>query len=390
MTEYIKPYSEEHHQLVTWRRDLHAHPETAYEEFRTSDIIAEKLTALGLDVYRGLGKTGIVATLHGRLGDGKTIGLRADMDALNLDEQNTFAHCSKHQGKMHACGHDGHTTMLLGAAVVLAENPDFKGTVHFIFQPAEENEAGARSMIEDGLFEKFPMSEVYGLHNWPGLPAGQAGVHEGAVMAAFDTFDITIKGIGGHGAMPDKTADPIYTATQVVSALQGIISRNLDPQKSGVISVTQINGGYTYNVIPEEVTLKGTTRSFSPDVRDLIESRMKDVVTGIAAAQGCQAEILYSRRYPATINTVEAAKKCYAVLEKMPEIEQVHLNPPASMGGEDFAFMLEKCPGAYIWLGNGSQVHSHDLHSANYDFNDDVLPIGANFWIRMVEQLLSE
>ncbi|NOI16029.1 M20 aminoacylase family protein [Vibrio hepatarius] len=390
MTEYIKHHSEEHAQLVQWRRDIHAHPETAYEEFRTSEIVADILNSLGLEVHRGLGGTGVVATLHGSLGAGESIGLRADMDALDLDELNTFAHCSTHQGKMHACGHDGHTTMLLGAAVMLAKNPHFKGTVHFIFQPAEENEAGAKAMIKDGLFERFPVKEVYGLHNWPALPAGEAAVHDGAVMAAFDTFDIKIVGAGGHGAMPHDTIDPVYTASLIINALQSVISRNLDPQKSGVISVTQINAGHAYNVIPEEVVFAGTTRSFCPQVRDLIESRMKDVVTNIAHAQGCKAEIVYTRRYPATINTPEEAAKCRAVLEQMPEISRLHLNPPASMGGEDFAFMLEQRPGAYIWLGNGSQEHTHNLHSPNYDFNDDVLPIGANFWVRLVQHLLSK
>ncbi|MBO0213778.1 amidohydrolase [Vibrio sp. Vb2880] len=390
MTQYIDQNSKEHQQLIAWRRDLHAHPETAYEEFRTSDTIASILSELGLQIERGLGGTGIVATLHGSQGDGPTIGLRADMDALDVVEMNAFDHCSKHHGKMHACGHDGHTTMLLGAAVSLSKNPNFKGTVHFIFQPAEENEAGANAMIEDGLFERFPMQEVYGLHNWPALPAGQAAVHYGAVMAAFDTFDITIQGIGGHGAMPHDTVDPVYTASLIINALQGIISRNLDPQKSGVISVTQVHGGHAYNVIPEEVTLKGTTRSFCPKVRDLIETRMLDVVRGIAKAQGCKADILYSRRYPATINTQSEAEKCQRVLESMPEIQQVHVNPPASMGGEDFAFMLEKLPGAYIWLGNGSDNHSHNLHSPNYDFNDEVLPIGANFWVKLVQHLLAD
>ncbi|WP_413283450.1 M20 aminoacylase family protein [Vibrio sp. MA40-2] len=389
MTEYIEKNSELHDQLIQWRRDIHANPETAYQEFRTSEIVADILTRYGMEVHRGLGGTGVVATLKGNLGSGDTIGLRADMDALDLSELNTFSHCSKHEGKMHACGHDGHTTMLLGAAIMLAQAPDFKGTVHFIFQPAEENEAGAKSMIEDGLFELFPVKAVYGLHNWPALPAGSAAVHDGAVMASFDTFDIRVIGNGGHGAMPHDTIDPVYTSSLIINALQGVISRNLDPQKSGVISVTQVNGGHAYNVIPEEVTLKGTTRSFCPEVRDLIEARMKEVVDGVCASQGCKAEILYTRRYPATVNTPAEAQKCRTVLESMSEINQVHLNPPASMGGEDFSFMLEQCPGAYIWLGNGSENHCHNLHSPNYDFNDDVLPIGANFWIKMVQQLLS-
>ena len=389
MIEYIEKDSEYHKQLIQWRRDIHAHPETAYEEFRTSDIVADILTKHGLAIHRGLGGTGVVATLNGNLGSGEAIALRADMDALDINELNTFSHCSTHEGKMHACGHDGHTTMLLGAAIILAKSPEFRGTVHFIFQPAEENEAGAKAMIKDGLFELFPVKAIYGLHNWPALPAGHAAVHDLAVMAAFDTFDIRIIGSGGHGAMPHDNIDPVYTSSLIINALQGVISRNVDPQKSGVISVTQVNGGHAYNVIPEEVVLKGTTRSFCPDVRNLIENRMKEVVNGVALSQGCKAEILYTRRYPATVNTPEEAKKCLTVLEDMPEINRVLINPPASMGGEDFSFMLEQCPGAYIWLGNGGEGHTHSLHSPNYDFNDQVLPIGSNFWIKLVQHILS-
>ena len=389
MIQNIEKNSDFHNQLMQWRKDIHAHPETAYEEFRTSDIIAEILSSNGIEIHRGLGGTGVVATLHGNLGAGDTIALRADMDALNLTELNTFSHCSTHDGKMHACGHDGHTTMLLGAAISLSKTPEFKGTVHFIFQPAEENEAGAKSMIADGLFELFPVKAVYGLHNWPALPSGQAAVHDGAVMAAFDTFDIRISGSGGHAAMPHEAIDPIYTTSLIVAALQGIVSRNLDPQKAGVVSVTQINGGHAYNVIPEEVAIKGTCRTFCPEVRVLIEARMREVVNSIAASQGCKADIVYTKCYPATINTPEHAQKCREVLEAMPEVSKVVMNPAASMGGEDFAFMLEKCPGAYIWLGNGDAEHSHNLHNPNYDFNDNVLPIGANFWIKLVQHILA-
>lgn len=389
MIEYIEKDSDCHKQLIQWRQDIHANPETAYEEFRTSDIVVDILTKHGLKIHRGLGGTGVVATLNGNLGEGDAIALRADMDALELNELNTFSYCSTHEGKMHACGHDGHTTMLLGAAIMLAKAPEFKGTVHFIFQPAEENEAGAKAMINDGLFELFPVKAVYGLHNWPALPAGHAAVHDLAVMAAFDTFDIRIIGSGGHGAMPHDTVDPVYTSSLIISALQGVVSRNIDPQKSGVISVTQVNGGHAYNVIPEEVILKGTTRSFCPDVRNLIESRMKEIVNGIALSQGCKIDLLYTRRYPATVNTPEEAQKCRTVLESMPEINCVLSNPPASMGGEDFSFMLEQCPGAYIWLGNGSEGHTHSLHSPNYDFNDQVLPIGSNFWIKLVQHILT-
>ncbi|MGF1683148.1 M20 aminoacylase family protein [Photobacterium minamisatsumaniensis] len=373
-------------QMIEWRRDIHAHPEIAYEEFRTSEFVATKLKALGLEVTCGIGKTGVVATLQGNKGSGDAIALRADMDALLMQELNEFSHCSVHQGKMHACGHDGHTTMLLGAAHVLAKNPDFAGTVHFIFQPAEENEAGAKAMIEDGLFEKFPVKAVYGLHNWPNLPAGEAAVHDSAVMAAFDTFDIVIKGKGGHGAMPHLAADPVQAASLVVTALQSIVSRNIDPQQSGVISVTQIHGGDAYNVIPEDVSLKGTTRSFCPDVRDLIESRMQQLVEAVVESQGCSVEFNYTRRYPATINTKNEARECLSTLELLPGISKVHLNPPASMGGEDFAFMLEQNPGCYIWLGTGGD---YGLHNPHYDFNDNMLKIGANYWVNLVQRLLA-
>ncbi|RVU86689.1 amidohydrolase [Leucothrix sargassi] len=388
MIENIEKNSDFHSQLIQWRRDIHANPETAFEEFRTSDIVADILTEHGLTLHRGLGGTGIVATLQGSLGAGDTIAIRADMDALHVTELNTFAHCSQHDGKMHACGHDGHTTILLGAAITLAKNPLFKGTVHFIFQPAEENEAGAKAMIEDGLFELFPVKAIYGLHNWPALPSGQAAVHDGAVMAAFDTFDITISGSGGHAAMPHEAIDPVYTTSLIVAAVQGIVSRNVDPQKAGVISVTQINGGHAYNVIPEEVTIKGTVRTFCPEVRAFIQTRFKEVVNNIALSQGCKTDITYTTCYPATINVPEEAQKCREVLESMPEVEKVVVNPPASMGAEDFAFMLEKCPGAYIWLGNGDDKHCHNLHNPNYDFNDDVLPLGANFWVKLVQHLL--
>ncbi|MBY4677002.1 M20 aminoacylase family protein [Marinobacterium arenosum] len=374
--------------MTAWRRDLHAHPETAYEEFRTADKVAAILQELGLEVTRGLGGTGLVATLNGALGEGDAIALRADMDALHLQELNSFAHRSQLDGKMHACGHDGHTAILLGAATALAANPEFAGKVHFIFQPAEENEAGARAMIEDGLFERFPVKAVFGLHNWPGLPAGEVAVHEGPVMAAFDTFDIRIRGEGCHGGMPHLGSDPVQAAGQLICALQSIVSRNLDPQKAGVVSVTQIEGGHTYNVLPEEVVLRGTTRSFCPEVRDQIEQRMRQLAESICAGLGCHAELCYSRRYPATINSEAEARQCLATLQELPGVGKVHLNPPASMGGEDFAFMLEQHPGCYIWLGGGSDEHCHGLHSPHYDFNDSTLPLGANYWIGLVHRLL--
>ncbi|PPC75202.1 amidohydrolase [Pokkaliibacter plantistimulans] len=390
MSSLIPLNSSLHQQMKAWRHTLHSHPETAYEEVRTSAMVAGILRDLGLAVEVGLGGTGVVATLQGRLGAGEAIALRADMDALDVEEMNQFAHCSTVKGKMHACGHDGHTTMLLGAAAHLAANPDFYGTLHFIFQPAEENEAGAKAMIDDGLFERFPVSAVYGMHNWPALPAGQAAVHAGPVMAAFDTFEIEVKGHGCHGAMPHMGVDPIQVAAQLVTALQSIVSRNVDPQKSAVISVTKIESGHTFNVIPESCHMLGTTRSFDPAVRDLLEQRMGEMVTQLCAALGCTGTLKYTRRYPATINTAADAELCRAVLSEQQGIEQVHWNAPASMGAEDFAFMLERVPGCYIWMGNGSSNHSHGLHSPHYDFNDDILPLGASFWAGLVYRRLGQ
>lgn len=389
MLEHVQENSDFHLQLTSWRRDLHAHPETAYQEVRTAKFITQILSQYDFTITQGLASTGVVATLQGELGEGEAIGLRADMDALDMTELNQFDHRSMYEGKMHACGHDGHTIMLLAAAISLAKSRQFYGKVHFIFQPAEENEAGAKAMIDDGLFEQFPMKAVYGLHNWPALPVGEAAVHSGPVMAAFDTFDLIIQGKGGHGAMPNQAVDPIYASSLIINALQGIVSRNLDPQKAGVVTVTQINAGHAYNVIPDSVILKGTTRSFCPDVRDQIERRMAEVVEHIAKAQGCQASLTYTRRYPATVNHAEEAKHCWSVLTQMAGISTVWQDPPASMGGEDFAFMLERCPGAYIWLGSGDASHSHNLHHPNFDFNDAIIPHGTNFWLNLVTHLLS-
>ncbi len=390
MDTFVTPNSPQHLQMITWRRDLHTHPETAYEEFRTADSVAKILTDLGMDVVRGLGGTGLVGTLHGKHGAGDAIALRADMDALPIQELNEFEHRSQKEGKMHACGHDGHTAILLGAASALASAPDFAGKVHFIFQPAEENEAGALAMIEDGLFERFPVKAVYGLHNWPGLPAGEAAVHNGPVMAAFDTFDIQINGQGCHGGMPHLGYDPIQATGQLITALQSIVSRNLDPQKAAVISITQVQGGDTYNVIPDKVTLKGTTRSLCPDIRNLIELRMQQVVESICSSLGCHAEFTYTRRYPATINSEAEAQHALEALKTVPGINKVHSDLPASMGGEDFSFMLERNPGCYIWLGGASEDYCHGLHSPHYDFNDSTLPSGANYWISLVRRLLQK
>ena len=352
-------------ELTAFRRDIHRHPETAFEEVRTAAMVAEKLESWGLDVYRGLGKTGVVGTL--RAGDSnRAIGLRADMDALPVDELNAFDHRSVIDGKMHACGHDGHTTMLLGAARYLAETRRFDGTVYFIFQPAEENEGGGRVMVEEGLFERFPMDQVYGMHNWPGEPAGRFAVRPGPMMAAFDTFEITLTGRGAHAAMPHLGVDPVVCAAQVVQALQTITARNTDPQDAAVVSVTQIHGGDTWNVIPEEVVLRGTCRSFKPEVQDTIEARLRQIVESTAAAYGVASTVHYERRYPSVINTVAETEFAAQVAAEVAGAENVEREPVPSMGSEDFAFMLNKRPGCYIWLGNGPTDGGCLLHNPRY------------------------
>lgn len=372
-----------HDDMTAWRRDLHAHPETAFEEVRTADVVAAKLEEFGIDVHRGLAKTGVVGTLS--TGDGPSIGLRADLDALDVEELNQFDYKSTYQGKMHACGHDGHTTMLLGAARYLAETRNFKGTVQFIFQPAEENEGGGGVMVEEGLFEKFPVQAVYGMHNWPGLELGTFAVTEGPLMAAFDIFELTVKGRGSHGGMPHTGIDPIPVAAEIVGALQTIASRATDPQDACVVSVTQIHAGKAWNVIPDDVVLRGTTRSFRPKVQDTIEPAIRRIAEGICQAHGCQLEMMYERRYPPTINEAVATKAAYRAAANVSGEDKIVSNPTPSMGAEDFAFMLHEKPGCYVWLGNGPGESGCMLHNPHYDFNDDILTIGASYWARLVE-----
>jgi amidohydrolase len=374
--------------MQEWRHDIHAHPELAFEEDRTSDIVARELKAFGIEVYRGLGKTGVVGVLNN--GKGPSIGLRADMDALPIHEANDFDHRSKNDGKMHACGHDGHTSMLLGAAKYLAETRQFKGTINFIFQPAEEGEGGARVMIEDGLFEKFPCDTVYGVHNMPGKEAGSFHLRPGPLLAAYDTFQIKVRGRGCHGAMPHQGLDPIVVAAHVVTALQTITSRNLDPVESAVISVTQIHAGDTNNVIPESVFMEGTTRSFKPEIRDWIEASMQRVIYGVSQALGAEVEFDYLRRYPATINHIAETEIAAKVAAEIAGETKVSKDTPPTMGGEDFAFMLEKVPGCYLFIGNGAgqEEGSCMIHNPNYDFNDQILPIGASYFSRLVETVL--
>ncbi|WP_163560489.1 M20 aminoacylase family protein [Halomonas sp. NO4] len=373
--------------LRQWRQDFHRHPETAFEEHRTAQRIAEILDQAGLPFVSGLGGgTGIVATLQGRLGDGPSIGLRADIDALDVTELNDFGHASRVPGKMHACGHDGHTTMLLGAACQLARRPDFAGRVHFIFQPAEESEGGGRVMVEEGLFERFPMEAVYGVHNWPGLPVGEAAVHDTAVMAAFDVFTLTLHGNGCHAAMPHLGSDSILAGCQLVNQLQGLISRETPAHQTAVLSVTQFHAGDAFNVIPERVELRGTLRCFDEPLRQRLQQRFRDVVDSVAGLHGLRAELDYQPRYPATFNTPEHAQRCADVLDGLPGIARVHRDLAPSMASEDFAFMLNERPGAYIWLGNGER--SAALHNPHYDFNDDLLPLGVAYWVELVTSLL--
>lgn len=388
-------------ELTRVRRDIHAHPETAFEERRTADVIAAQLESCGIEVHRGLGKTGVVGRLRcgpgGASGGTRSIGLRADMDALPMQEKNSFAHRSTHAGKMHACGHDGHTAMLLGAARHLAATRVFEGTAVFIFQPAEEGEAGGKAMIDDGLFERFPVDAVFGMHNWPGMPAGRFGLRAGPMMASSDTFEIVIAGRGSHAAMPHEAVDPVITGAALVQSLQTIVSRNLHPVDSGVISVTQFHGGEAYNVIPEEVVLRGTTRAFRPEVRDQLEHGMRRVCAGIAAAHGAQIRLDYRRRYPPLVNAGKESDICTRVLSELVGRENVDANLIPTMGAEDFAFMLQEKPGCYIFIGNGADDASGKnetgatacmLHNAHYDFNDAIIPLGAAYWVKLVEHLL--
>jgi hippurate hydrolase len=375
-------------QLAEVRRQIHAYPETAFEEQRTSDLVASRLAEFGLEVHRGIALTGVVGVLrNGR--SSRAIGLRADMDALPLTELNHFAHRSRHEGKMHACGHDGHTTMLLGAAQHLAANRSFDGTVVFIFQPAEEGQGGGRVMVEQGLFERFPVESVFGMHNWPGLDVGRFAVHSGPVMASADEFEIALTGRGGHAAMPHQAFDPVLAGAALVQALQSLVSRNTDPLDSAVVSVTQFHAGEAYNVIPEQALLRGTARAFKPEVRDRLESGIERVAKGVAAAHGIRAELRYQRGYPPTINAAREAALCAGVAAGLVGADKVHTDLPPTMGAEDFSFMLQEKPGCYVWIGNGPGAGGCMLHNPHYDFNDEILPLGASYWVRLVEHILA-
>ena len=375
-----------HEELRTWRHDLHAHPEIAFEEHLTSAFVAEKLQSFGLQVHRGLAKTGVVGTLQVGTSE-RAIGLRSDMDALNMVELNEFQHRSAIPGKMHACGHDGHMTMLLGAARCLAQTRSFDGTVHFIFQPAEENEAGARVMVEQGLFERFPVHAVFSLHNMPGFEVGSFATRVGPLMAAADFFFITVRGMGSHAATPHVSVDPIPVAAEIVLALQSIVSRNLDPLDSAVISVTQINGGSTTNVIPDKVKIAGTVRTFQSSVQSRIEHRIREIAQNIAAAHEASAEVHYDRRYPPLVNHPAETDMALSAASDISGSEFVQGDVAPIMGAEDFSWMLQARPGNCIWLGSGKGGPS--VHTPKYDFNDDILPIGASYWVRLVERFLT-
>jgi amidohydrolase len=376
-----------HGEMTAWRRDIHAHPELGFEETRTAGIVADKLESFGLEVHRGVGRTGVVGVL--RAGSGKSsVGLRADMDALPIQEMNDFEHRSRNAGRMHACGHDGHTTMLLGAAKTLAETRAFDGTVNFIFQPAEEGLGGAQAMIEDGLFERFPCQAVFGMHNRPSLPVGWFAVRAGPMMAAGGFFDITIHGKGAHGARPEVGIDPVIVAAHVATALQTIVSRNVAPVDTAVVSVTRIHGGDAYNVIPQSATLAGTVRAFSRPVMEKIESSLRRIAKGVAEGFGARAEVRLDWKFAPTVNDAKQAEFAAGVCAALVGAERVQRDPPLIMASEDFSFMLEKVPGCYINIGNDSGETSCEVHNPGYDFNDAALPLGAAFFVRLVETRL--
>ena len=381
------------------RRDLHAHPELCFEEVRTADLVAARLTEWGIPIHRGLGTTGVVGIVQGRDGgkNGRAIGLRADMDALPMTEFNTFEHASTHKGKMHACGHDGHTAMLLAAALHFSKHRNFDGTVYLIFQPAEEGGGGAREMIKDGLFERVPMEAVFGMHNWPGMPAGTFAVSPGPVMGSSNEFRIVVRGKGGHAALPHTTIDPVTIACQMVLGFQTIVSRNKKPVDAGVISVTMVHAGEATNVVPDSCELQGTVRTFSLEVLDLIERRMRQVAEHTCAAHEARCTFEFVRNYPPTINSAPEAAFARQVLQGIVGEAQV-LEQEPTMGAEDFAFMLQAKPGAYCFIANGEGNHraiGHGggpcmLHNPSYDFNDELIPLGATYWVRLAQQWLAQ
>jgi hippurate hydrolase len=382
-------------EIQTLRRTIHAYPELRYEETRTADLVAAKLTEWGIEVHPGLGKTGVVGVL--KRGQGvRSIGLRADMDALPIQELNSFEHRSRNEGKMHACGHDGHTAMLLGAARYLAKHGEFDGTIVFIFQPAEEGGAGAQAMIDDGLFTRFPVDAVFGIHNWPGLPEGHFGVTEGPIMASSNEFRIDIKGVGSHAALPHNGRDPVFVAVQIANGLQSIVTRNKKPLDTAVLSITQIHAGDAVNVVPDDAWLAGTVRTFTTETLDLIETRLRKIAESTAAAYDCSVTVNFHRNYPPTVNSSKETQFAARIMAEVVGPESVDTNVEPTMGAEDFSFMLLAKPGCYAFLGNGNGGHREAghgagpcmLHNASYDFNDSLLPVGSTYWVRLATQFL--
>jgi hippurate hydrolase len=386
--EKIRSY---HAELRAIRHDIHAHPELSFQENRTSQLVADRLASWGIEVHRGLAKTGLVGVIKGRKSaSGRAVGLRADMDCLPMHETGAVPYKSKHAGRMHACGHDGHTTMLLGAGRYLAETRNFDGTAYLIFQPAEEGGGGGKVMVEEGLFERFPADEVYAVHNWPGLPPGQMSVRPGPVMAATDEIVIMVRGKGGHAAMPHLTVDPVVVSAQAISALQTIASRNASPMDAIVVSVCSMETSQTgvFNVIPDFVKLIGTVRTFRPETRDLAEIRIREIVEGISTALGGRADIEYKRGYPSTINSEREAAFAAKVGERVFGKDNVFTDAEPTMGGEDFSYMLQARPGAYVFLGQGGGPTGCFLHNPGYDFNDEVIPLGAGYLAALIEESL--
>lgn len=378
-----------HSDLIAIRRDLHAHPELGFEEVRTAGIVASALDALGIEVHQGIGKTGVVGVVRGRRCDsGRMIGLRADMDALPINEDNDFAHCSRKPGLMHGCGHDGHTAILLGAARYLAGTRNFDGTAVLIFQPAEEGRGGAKAMLEDGLFDTFPCDSIYALHNWPALPVGSIGINTGPMMAAADRFEIVLRGKGGHGAHPYQTMDPVVMAGHLITAIQSIVARNVNPLDSAVVSIGSLQAGHpgAMSVIPHEARLVGTVRTFRRSVQEMVEARLALLAESVAAAFGGSAEVKYERIYPATLNTPHEANFVADVATQMIGRENVVRDLQPSMGSEDFSFMLQQKPGAYFRLGQGGGDLGCVLHNSRYDFNDDAIPLGSALFSALAEK----
>jgi len=374
-----------HGDMKAWRQEIHSFPELCFEENRTADLVAARLASFGIEIHRGLATTGVVGTLRAGTST-RAIGLRADMDALPMGEDNAFSYRSLNAGRMHACGHDGHTAMLLGAARYLAETRNFDGAVHFIFQPAEEGGGGGKVMVDEGLFDRFPVESVYGMHNWPGLEAGRFSVRPGPMMASADRFDIVVRGMGTHGAMPHRGTDPVVCAAHIVTALQTIASRETNPLDAVVVSVTQIHAGEAYNVIPNECVLRGTIRAFEPKVREGLPAAMERIAGGIARAMGCEMKLDYDHGYPPLVNSASEVEFAARAMREVAGADNVTTDGIMTMGSEDFAFMLEAKPGAYVFLGNGATA---SLHNPKYDFNDDILPVGASYWATLVEQTLA-